>query len=171
MKGRLLMSTLLREIRDFPNYAVDRYGNVFFLKNRKNEKFDIVKIDPHCGKGGLYVYLRDSSGKRVQKFIHRLVAEAFLSKGFAGGLDDVIHLDGDDKNNNASNLKWVSHSEAISIKKKKSGVAVRDETTGKVYYSYSEAARSIGGSKKGVYFAATGIQASHKGHSFSVISA
>lgn len=44
---------------------------------------------------------------RKNMLIHRLVALSFIDN--PNGLDCVDHIDGDTKNNDVSNLRWVSH--------------------------------------------------------------
>lgn len=63
------------------------------------------------GTGYLQVRL-EVNGNKVAKYVHRLVAEAFLKKP----RDDleVDHLDSDKTNNSASNLAWVTRLENMS---------------------------------------------------------
>ena len=59
-----------------------------------------------------YGYLEVSlskKGKVSHKRVHRLVADAFCQK--LDGQDEVNHIDGDKKNNNASNLEWCTRRE------------------------------------------------------------
>ena len=49
------------------------------------------------------------TGKRVDKFIHRLVAEAFIHNTFNKKI--VHHKDGNRKNNSIDNLEWVTYKE------------------------------------------------------------
>lgn len=51
------------------------------------------------------------NGKTYRKYIHRMVAEAFLDN--QNNLPDVNHIDGDKSNNNLSNLEWSSRSDNI----------------------------------------------------------
>jgi len=53
-------------------------------------------------KGYVRVYI---GGKGVR--VHRLVAEAFIENPQC--LTEVNHIDGNKKNNNVSNLEWVTH--------------------------------------------------------------
>lgn len=48
---------------------------------------------------------------RFKKYVHRLVALAFLGDPCAPL--EVNHIDGDKQNNNAKNLEWVSHKENV----------------------------------------------------------
>lgn len=49
------------------------------------------------------------AGERLERYVHRLVAEAFLPAD--PDRREVNHLDGDKTNNHATNLEWVTHSE------------------------------------------------------------
>ena len=57
-------------------------------------------------RGYLYVRLNNSSGRKI-KYIHRLVAEAFISnpKDFPA----VNHIDGVKRNNQRQNLEWCTN--------------------------------------------------------------
>ena len=61
-------------------------------------------------KGYLQVELK-KDGKRKIKFIHRLVAEAFIEN--PQNKEQVNHKDGNKLNNYASNLEWVTCKENI----------------------------------------------------------
>ena len=60
-------------------------------------------------KPRLYGYLSVTIPYRKDCYIHRLVAEAFISNPL--GLRDVDHIDGNKTNNRIENLRWVSHKE------------------------------------------------------------
>lgn len=68
----------------------------------------IMALQMHS-QGYLQVHLKRGAGTRIKRFVHRLVAEAFLDN--PRGLPIVDHGDTDRKNNAVANLKWVSSSE------------------------------------------------------------
>lgn len=88
----LAQNKLWLPIEGYPGYFVSRLGEV-----RHGEKL----LVPRKVAGGRYraVHLH----KRKQKYIHRLVAAAFIGK-IASGFH-VNHLDGDPGNNELSNLE------------------------------------------------------------------
>lgn len=59
----------------------------------------------------LAVPLRKYPEKRKMLTVHRLVALAFIPN--PDNLPVVDHIDGDPRNNNVNNLRWVTHSENI----------------------------------------------------------
>jgi len=59
----------------------------------------------HGRSGHLRVYLA-KAGKKYPRFVHRLVAEAFIPN--AGNLPFINHRDGNPQNNCVSNLEWVT---------------------------------------------------------------
>ena len=93
----------------FPGYEVDHYGNVY-AERRLSGKINItarhaiiLKPGSHPRDGHQYVGL-EKDGKRHFKKVHHLVAEAFVPN--PDNLKDVIHKNGNKKENYASNLKW-----------------------------------------------------------------
>lgn len=88
-------------IKDFENYSVSTLGEI---RNNKTGRM----LTPSPGAGGyLRVNLRKDKTS-YQRYVHRLVAEAFLE-----GEGEVNHLDGNRANNTLANLEWVSHQENI----------------------------------------------------------
>ena len=92
-------------------YSVSNYGNVranWSDVPQRNLPHRIriersQQLKPHVHTTG---YLRIALGRGAQRYVHRLVALAFHAN--PDGLPQVDHMDGDRKNNAASNLRWVS---------------------------------------------------------------
>jgi len=56
------------------------------------------------------------NGKRVHKYVHRLVAQTFIKN--PDNLPEANHKDCDPTNNDVSNLEWCSHSYNIQYREK-----------------------------------------------------
>ncbi len=94
-------------------YSVDEHGNVFSHckniavgKNGGVRKQPFKKLNLYEMKGGhKRVYLA-KGGKKYPRLVHRLVAQAYIDN--PNGYPIINHIDGDPKNNCASNLEWCS---------------------------------------------------------------
>lgn len=85
-------------------YLVSSYGRIKSLYTNKLKRATIKNTGYKC----VDLYL---NGKRENKTIHRLVAEAFLEND--NNYKVVNHIDGNKLNNNISNLEWCSQSQNI----------------------------------------------------------
>ena len=85
-------------------YQISNMGNVKSLRSWRNQKDFIMKPQPNSS-GYLRVDLK-ANGKIQRKFVHRLVAEAFIEK--PSDCDVVNHLDCNPQNNMVSNLEWTT---------------------------------------------------------------
>ena len=94
----------MRKIEGFENYLVASSGRVFSLRNNK-----YLKSSPNAR--GYYLVGLYHKGKMVTKYVHRLVAEAFLCS--TDNKAEVNHKDANKANNDKSNLEWVTHKENI----------------------------------------------------------
>jgi hypothetical protein len=65
-----------------------------------------VILAPFVHRGGYMVVKLSRSRQKTSHYVHRLVAEAFLGSGEAR--QEVLHADGDKKNNRLENLSWGS---------------------------------------------------------------
>lgn len=90
-----------KEIKGFPDYTIDEYGNVFSAKSGRVLRGSVML------NGYISVELFSASGHSKRLLVHRLVAEAFLPN--PSGLPIINHKDEDKANNAASNLEWCSH--------------------------------------------------------------
>ena len=88
-------------IKDFENYSVSTLGEV------RNNKTGRILVPSPSGGGYLRVNLRKDKTS-YQRYVHRLVAEAFLE-----GSGEVNHLDGDRTNNAVENLEWTTHQQNV----------------------------------------------------------
>ena len=91
-------------------YEIDSSGNVFSIlsdAHRRKRKLKQYQND----LGYMKVNLYGLDGKCKKKYVHRLVAEAFLPN--PEGKPNVNHIDCNVKNNHFKNLEWCTQSENI----------------------------------------------------------
>ena len=91
-------------------YEVDSSGRVFsIIGNAHRRKRELKQYSNE--NGYLKVNLYDLEGKCKKKYVHRLVAEAFLLNSEEKA--NVNHIDCNVKNNRVENLEWCTQSENI----------------------------------------------------------
>lgn len=139
-----------RDIEEFNGaYQVSDDGQV------RNAKSGIVLCQKYAGSNIYYPIVvlcngskktRGDKPKYVRRYVHRLVASAFVPNPH--NKPEVNHIDSNPNNNTAQNLEWVTRKENMrhaykdgkaSKRKKK---VIRDD--GVVYESIAAAARSMG---------------------------
>lgn len=91
-------------------YEIDIYGNVYSLIQNNSRRKRILKQYPNEA-GYMKVNLYDINGKCKKKYIHRLVADAFIPNPL--NKPNINHLDCNVKNNNVNNLEWCTQKENI----------------------------------------------------------
>ena len=102
------------EIKDYPNYLINREGKVW-SKYSKRER----KIVLH--KGGYFqTKLTDDEGKRKNCYLHRLLGIQFLPN--PDNLPVIDHIDGNRQNNSLENLHWVNVMENNNNRLKRGGI-------------------------------------------------
>lgn len=91
-------------------YEVDTLGNVYSIVQTASRRKRTLKSYPN-ENGYMKVNLYDENGKCKKKYVHRLVAEAFIPNPL--NKPNVNHKDCNVKNNSVENLEWCTQSENI----------------------------------------------------------
>lgn len=133
---------VLEEWRDIKGYEgkyqisnlgrVKTLPRVVYCAVSRNTKTRVLKeiIHKQCDNGWGYkmVSFRVDGGKPKTKYIHKMVAECFLTR--KEGDTQVNHIDGNKANNKAENIEWctasqnLQHSFDIGLRSSRKGEAV-----------------------------------------------
>ena len=96
----------MKQIKDFDDYYVDEYGNIYSSKRGNLKKLSLILT--HYGYHEVYLC---GINRKFRAKVHRLVAEAFIDN--QNDLPQVNHIDGNKLNNHVSNLEWCSQKENL----------------------------------------------------------
>lgn len=101
------MKEIWGDIKGFEGiYKVSNFGRVM----RVDEYYTGNPLSQHDnGRGYLFVALNWKKKRGIQKYVHRLVAKAFLDN--PENKPTVNHKDGIKSNNHVSNLEWATYRE------------------------------------------------------------
>jgi hypothetical protein len=158
-----------KPVKDFDGwYEISNLGNVrsvqriiqhkpdrFSSKGKIQVNESKVRVQSANKSGHMHVQLYRNS-KPVKRYVHRLVAEAFIPN--PDNKPNVNHIDGNPKNNHYSNLEWCTQKENIRhsfntgltpTKKRVKSISLitGNETE---YESIAVAARTLGISHTGI---------------------
>ena len=110
----------LKEIPDFLGYYASDNGEIFTtLKQGCRNRYDLSKRTAlkklkvrftKQGYGRVYMR-RESTNKREDVYIHRIIAELFIPN--PDNLPEVNDLDNDRGNNKSNNLEWITRIDNI----------------------------------------------------------
>lgn len=151
-------------VKDFSNYEVSSNGRV---RNKKTGK--ILKSE--LRKGYPRITLNKNNISKPYS-VHRLVADTFFDGDHSNM--QVNHIDGNKENNFIGNLEWctcsenIKHSYDIGLREPPcpNPKKIRIVETGEIFYSISECARYISGSKTHISECLYGRRKTHKGYHF-----
>jgi hypothetical protein len=112
-----------RDVKGFEGlYKVNRKGEIYsVLKN-------IIRPPKDNGYGYDNITL-NKNGKKITKYIHRIVAEAFISN--PNNYPMVNHKDENKKNNNVENLEWCTASYNVNYGTGKTRAIIKYKETWK----------------------------------------
>lgn len=150
----------MRDVPGYPPYKVDRHGNVYGYRgtvNGRRKKDGYMAVNLHVG------------GKVFTRYVHVLVALAYLPKPNTRKRLEVNHRNGIKDDNRLENLEWTTPSEnmmhAMGIpwrkKTQRRGAVVRSD--GKVFPSMKAAAKESGVGYTTVWNHCHGIKRSRSG--------
>jgi len=155
-----------RVIEEAPRYFVSNEGRVWSSITER-----ILK--PGFGGAGYpQVMLRDG-GKYLNRYVHVLVAEAFIDNRKPGF--EINHIDGDKTNNFVWNLEWTTHSanlqhaRSIGRSPGKPKKRIRVVETGDEFESQNACAKIYGLQISGISNCLNGIAKQHKGYTFEYV--
>lgn len=90
-------------------YSISKTGDVYNNYHNRQLKSRVVKA-------GYCIVDLKIDGRRICKYIHRLVAQAFLEN--PNNYSDVHHKDNDKTNNTVGNLEWTTRSKNCRMSSK-----------------------------------------------------
>lgn len=167
-----------KEVSDNSNYLVSNTGRVRRVGSDKDHSV-------RNNKGYLVTDLY-KNGSRSTVRVHRLVAEHFIPNPY--NKPEVNHIDGNKKNNDMSNLEWVTKEENCrhawdnnlarpsygmlgksNPNSGRKGIPFRIVETGEVFNTLQECEEKINGNNRHINDCLRGRQRTHRGFHFEYV--
>lgn len=101
---------MIRTIEDFPDYRISSEGEVYSTKGRSSQ---LRKLTPSLTIRGYRTLDLYYNGYRQKRYLHRLLAEAFIPN--PERLKDVYHINGDKRDNSLANLSWGTQADTTRV--------------------------------------------------------
>ena len=133
METRIKHFSLVEELKDFSDYAVDTEGNVWSMKFNK-----MKKLTPGWKKKGYdyqSVLLTSRWGRKRSFLIHRLVAISFIPTSDL--TLEINHKNGNKSDNRLENLEWKTE----KVQKQFDGYIVDEFVSDKIKKVYTASIR------------------------------
>lgn len=99
-------------------YEVSDLGAVRSVDRVSKRGRHFIRLAGRCLRGTITshgyvaVSLRNAGQRQVKRYVHQLVAEAFLTR--KAGDEEVNHLNGNKQQNGASNLEWCTRAQNMA---------------------------------------------------------
>lgn len=154
--------------KPFDNYSITDEG-VLFKDSRKYNKVMEIISKPRKKDGYHSITLRSNCGAVTDKYLHRIVLEAFVGISNLEG----NHKDGDKSNNWLANLEYLTRSENQLHKHRvlRTGTGTEKpvmRSDGKAYPSIASVEKD-GFRATGVYKVCAGQMNNHKGYGWTYV--
>lgn len=125
----------MKKIENIDGYFIDMQGNVYSTKlSVIPRKLKQTTTD----RGYKRISLRKPEGGCSIRFVHRLVATAFVGPQPTRS-HQVNHIDGNKANNNYTNLEWLLPRDNIAHAMKELGIVYCGEDNGAAKYTEADA--------------------------------
>lgn len=117
-------------------YIVSTDGKIYSTKNNGRGKYHKEISQRENADGYMMVTCGKNNHRRTER-VHRIIAKAFIEN--PSGYLEVDHIDGNRKNNNVSNLRWISGFDNKSnIPFEKRSISHRGEKNGRSRLTHNE---------------------------------
>lgn len=112
--------------------AINNTNNLYFVSNKGRVKskqgYEAIILKPNITTSGYYRVDIVQEGKRISRFIHRLVAASFLEMPEHIEMQ-LHHKDCNKSNNSVDNIEWLTIEEHIKKHKEKREENINANTT------------------------------------------